>query len=251
MLKINDLEVQVNEKKILSNFNLNINDGEIHVIMGPNGIGKSTICKTIMGDSNYQVTKGSIIYNQEDLLKMDVTKRARKGVMLINQSPIAIEGVTNSEMLKSALQEKTGEHIDIFKFNKKLQEICQMLGLLNNFIHREINVGMSGGERKKNELMHMWVLEPSLILLDELDSGLDVDALKLCSENIMKYYQKYKPSILIITHHTSILDVIKPDFVHVIKNGRIVKTGSLELAKQIENEGFNGANEVEKKDRHE
>ena len=189
MLKINDLEVQVNEKKILSNFNLNINDGEIHVIMGPNGIGKSTICKTIMGDSNYQ--------------------------------------------------------------NKKLQEICQMLGLLNNFIHREINVGMSGGERKKNELMHMWVLEPSLILLDELDSGLDVDALKLCSENIMKYYQKYKPSILIITHHTSILDVIKPDFVHVIKNGRIVKTGSLELAKQIENEGFNGANEVEKKDRHE
>ena len=192
MLKINNLTVKADNKEILHDFNLNINDGEIHVIMGPNGIGKSTIVNTIMGNKNYEVTEGSIEYNNEDLLKMDTTTRARKGLMLINQSPIAIEGVTNAEMLRSAIQEKNQERVNIFEFNKKLQDICKKLDIPTSFIHRNINDGMSGGERKKNELMHMWMLEPKFLMLDELDSGLDVDALKVCSNSIMEYYKEYK-----------------------------------------------------------
>lgn len=239
MLKINNLTVKADNKEILHDFNLNINDGEIHVIMGPNGIGKSTIVNTIMGNKNYEVTKGSIEYNNEDLLKMDTTTRARKGLILINQSPIAIEGVTNAEMLRSAIQEKNQEKVNIFEFNKKLQDICKKLDIPTSFIHRNINDGMSGGERKKNELMHMWMLEPKFLMLDELDSGLDVDALKVCSNSIMEYYKEYKPSILIITHHTQILDIIKPDYVHIIKDGTICYTGNLETARKIENQGFN------------
>ena len=154
--------------------------------------GKSTIVNNIMGNKNYEVTKGSIEYNNEDLLKMDTTTRARKGLMLINQSPIAIEGVTNAEMLRSAIQEKNQEKVNIFEFNKKLQDICKKLDIPTSFIHRNINDGMSGGERKKNELMHMWMLEPKFLMLDELDSGLDVDALKVCSNSIMEYYKEYK-----------------------------------------------------------
>ena len=241
MLKINDLTVKADNKEILHDFNLNINDGEIHVIMGPNGIGKSTIVNTIMGNKNYEVTKGSIEYNNEDLLKMDTTTRARKGLMLINQSPITIEGVTNAEMLRSAIQEKNQEKVNIFEFNKKLQDICKKLDIPTSFIHRNINDGMSGGERKKNELMHLWMLEPSLIILDELDSGLDVDALKVCANSIMEYYheKEEKVSILIITHHSNILDIIKPDYVHIIKDKHINFTGDINTAKRIEENGFN------------
>ena len=238
MLKINNLTVKADNKEILHDFNLNINEGEIHVIMGPNGIGKSTIVNTIMGNKNYEVTEGSIEYNNEDLLKMDTTTRARKGLMLINQSPIAIEGVTHAEMLRSAIQEKKQEKVNIFEFNKKLQDICKKLDIPTSFIHRNINDGMSGGERKKNELMHMWMLEPKFLMLDELDSGLDVDALKVCSNSIMEYYKEYKPSILIITHHTQILDIIKPDYVHIMNEGTIVKTGDANLANSILENGY-------------
>lgn len=238
MLKIDNLKIEVDNKEILENFNLNINDGEIHVIMGPNGIGKSSICKTIMGDNKYKITAGTITYNGKELNNLTPTSRARMGLMLISQNPITIEGVTNAEMLRSALEEKTASHVDIFKFNRKMQEICDKLNLPRSFIHRNINDGMSGGERKKNELLHMWILEPNFIILDELDSGLDVDALKLCGKSIMEYYQQYKPSILIITHHTQILDTITPDYVHIIKNKTIALTGDLNTAKQIEQSGF-------------
>ena len=240
MLKINNLTVNVFDKTILNRFNLNIGDGEIHALMGPNGVGKSTICKTILGDKNYQISEGEILYNSHLLNDMNTTERARLGIFLLNQNPIAIEGVSNAEMLRTVLSEKNDIPVDIFKFNNKMLEICKKIDLPANFIHRNINEGMSGGERKKNELLHLWMLEPSFIILDEVDSGLDVDAIKLVANSIMEYYNQYKPSILIITHHEAILDLIKPEYVHIIKDGTIVETGDINLAKNIEKNGFNG-----------
>ena len=241
MLKIENLSLRVEDKELLNDFNLSIKDGEIHAIMGPNGIGKSSICKAIMGDSKYEITKGKIIYNGIDMKDMDTTTRAQKGIMLINQSPLAIEGVSNADMLRMALANREGHSIDLYKFNKKIQEVCKRLDIPASFIHRSINDGMSGGERKKNELMHMWMLEPKFLILDELDSGLDVDALKVCANSIMDYYESQNKtvSILIITHHSNILDIIKPDFVHIIKDKHISFTGDISVAKKIEENGFN------------
>lgn len=241
MLKIENLSLQVEDKVLLENFNLEIKDGEIHAIMGPNGIGKSSICKAIMGDSKYEITEGKILYNGIDMKDMDTTARAQKGIMLINQSPLAIEGVSNADMLRMALANREGHSVDLYKFNKKIQEVCKRLEIPASFIHRSINDGMSGGERKKNELMHMWMLEPSLLILDELDSGLDVDALKICANSIMDYYHAKNEaiSILIITHHSNILDIIKPNYVHIIKDKHISFTGDVTVAKKIEANGFN------------
>ena len=241
MLSIKDLTVKVGDKTILNNFNLDINKNEIHTIMGINGIGKSTICKVIMGDKNYQVINGSIFYNDINLLELDTTERARLGIFLINQNPIEIEGVSNSEMLRTALGEKTGKQVDIFDFNKKVANACNILNIDKSFIHRGINEGMSGGEKKKNELLHMFILEPSLIILDELDSGLDVDNLKTVCSAIKEYLNNHEASLLIVTHHKTILELIKPDYVHLISNGNISKTGDFQLAEQIEKEGFSNA----------
>ena len=239
MLKIENLCLSVSDKEILKNFNLTINDGEIHAIMGPNGIGKSSICKAIMGDTNYEIKEGSITFDDVLLNEVSTTERANMGLMLINQSPLAIEGVSNADMLRMALASKTGSPVDLYKFNKKIQEVCKRLDIPASFIHRSINDGMSGGERKKNELMHMWMLEPKFLILDELDSGLDVDALRICASSIMEYYREKKISILIITHHSNILDIIKPDYVHIIKDKHISYTGDISTAKLIEKNGFN------------
>ena len=241
MLLIKNLSAYINDKKILDEIDLKIEDGKIHALMGPNGTGKSTICKILLGSKEYKLD-GSILYNGEDITKLEPNEIANKGLFLLNQNPIHVEGVTNAEMLRVALKEKYDKPVDIFSFNKELENICDMLDLPRSFIHREINVGMSGGERKKNELMHMWMLKPDFIILDEIDSGLDVDALKLCSESLKKYYDEYKPSILIITHHSSILKYLKPDFVHVLKKGKIVKNGDYKLALDIEKNGFNEKN---------
>lgn len=238
MLKIENLCLSVSDKEILKNFNLTINDGEIHAIMGPNGIGKSSICKAIMGDTNYEIKEGSITFDDVLLNEISTTERANMGLMLINQSPLAIEGVSNADMLRMALASKTGSPVDLYKFNKKIQEVCKKLEIPASFIHRSINDGMSGGERKKNELMHMWMLEPKFLILDELDSGLDVDALRICANSIMEYYREKKISILIITHHSNILDIIKPDYVHIIKDKHISYTGDISTAKLIEKNGF-------------
>ena len=187
MLTIKNLSVSVGEKEILKDFNLTVNEKEVHAIMGPNGIGKSTICKTIMGDPNYIVTSGSIFYNDTDLLKLNVSERARLGIYLLNQSPIEIPGVSNAEMLRLRLNENNPNPISIFDFNKKMTSICEKLDIPKSFIHRGINEGMSGGERKKNELLHLWMLEPSLIILDELDSGLDIDSLKTVTNSLNEY----------------------------------------------------------------
>ncbi|MBQ6687555.1 MAG: Fe-S cluster assembly ATPase SufC [Bacilli bacterium] len=238
MLQIKNLTASVERKKIINGLDLEINDSEIHVLMGPNGVGKSTICKILLKDENYTISSGVIIFNGTKINDLNTTEVARLGIYLVNQNPIGIEGVTNAEMLRTALSDITGERVGIFEFNKKLENICKELDIPKEFIHREINVGMSGGERKKNELMHLWMLEPKFIILDELDSGLDVDALKVVSESINKYYEKFKPSILIITHHNKILEYIKPHKVHVLKDGKIIKSGDITLAKEIENSGF-------------
>ena len=254
MLSISKLSVSVADKEILNNFNLDIEEGTTHVLMGPNGIGKSTICRTLLKDPNYIVNSGTITYNNQDLSQLTTTQISRLGIMMISQSPIAIEGVTNAEMLRMALSQKNNEHIDIFKFSKEAKEICQKIGLPESFLHRDINSGMSGGERKKNELLHIWMLKPSFLILDEIDSGLDVDALKLVANSIKEYQQLTNCSILLVTHNPKLLEILKPDFIHIVKDKKIIKTGDYSLAQEIEKLGFNSVfktNEVGTKDKNE
>lgn len=249
MLSINKLTVLVDNKEILKDFSLDIKEGETHALMGPNGVGKSTICRCLLKDPNYIIKQGDIIYNDHNLKDLSTTEISRLGIMMINQSPIAIEGVTNAEMLRMALSEKTGEHIDIFKFSKQAKEICQKLSIPENFLHRDINSGMSGGERKKNELLHIWMLKPNFLILDEVDSGLDVDALKIVANSIKEYQSITNCSILLITHNPKLLEILKPDYVHILKDKKIIKTGDQSLASYIEKSGFSqvsGTNDIER-----
>ena len=241
MLKIDNLNVQVLDKVILENFSLEIKPGEIHALMGPNGAGKSTISKVIMRDETYEISSGSITYNEKDLISMSTTDIARNGILLVNQNPIEIQGVTNAEMLRTALTDAGRMDMNILEFNRKMTNICNKLNLPISFIHRDINYHMSGGEKKKNELLHMWMLEPKCIILDEVDSGLDVDSLKIVANSILDYYQEFNPSILIITHQKSLLDILKPQYVHVLSNKKIIKTGDYNLALDIFEKGFSGA----------
>lgn len=238
MLEIQNLTLSVAQKTILKNINLKIDSGEIHVLMGPNGVGKSTICKSIMQFPGYTKEQGQIIFDGEDITNAATDVIAKQGIMYIMQSPTAVEGVTNAELLRTALSEKSSEHVDIFKFNKELETICQKISLPKTFIHRSTNDGMSGGERKKNELLHMWILKPKLLLLDEIDSGLDIDALKIVANSIKEYHQEFNASIILITHNPQLLEIIQPDYIHILKNQRIVKTGGQELIKEIMTKGF-------------
>lgn len=238
MLKINNLTVKAEDKVILDKFNLEIPDAEIHVLMGPNGTGKSTICKAIMHHPDYEITKGEIVYNDVLLNKVSTTEIAREGIFLLSQNPVEVEGITNAEMLRNVIGERTGERVDIFKFNKRLNEVCSIIDLPKPFVHRDINFNMSGGEKKKNELLHLFMLEPSFIILDEIDSGLDVDALKTVGKSLRKYYDLYKPAILIVTHHADILKYFDDYKVHILKNGSILRSGDKSLVKEIENMGF-------------
>lgn len=238
MLEINNLEVKVSEKVILNDFNLKINDGEIHALMGPNGAGKSSICKVILNHPDYEVTKGTYIFDNNDLSKLSTTEISRLGIFLISQNPSEIEGVTNSEMLRSVIGEITKEKVDIFKLNDELQSICKNIDLSKSFIHRDINFNMSGGEKKKNELMHLFILKPKFIILDEIDSGLDIDAIKTVGASLKKYYEEYKPSILIITHNSKIFKYLAPEFVHIINEGKIISSGDASLIDDIEINGF-------------
>lgn len=237
MLNVENLSIFVSDNCLLDNISFNINPGEIHVFMGKNGIGKSSLAKAIMGDNNYKV-KGIIKYNNKELTKLNIYDRAKEGIYLVNQSPISIEGVTNAEMLRMALFEKTKKNVNIFDFNKELESICKLLELDKKFIHSEINVGASGGERKKIELLHMWILKPSFIILDEIDSGLDVDALKVVANSIKKYYKEYKPAIMIITHNSNFISNFDNYYVHLINDKKIVKSGDKSLAKEILTKGY-------------
>ncbi len=238
MLTIKNVSVKADNKEILHDFNLEIKDNEIHALMGPNGVGKSTICRAILKDPNYEITGGNIIYNDKNLKDLTTTDISRLGIMMITQAPIAIEGVTNAEMLRLALSERSKEHVDIFKFSKEAKAICEKLAIPENFLHREINNGMSGGERKKNELLHIWMLKPSFLILDEVDSGLDVDALKIVSKSLKEYQQVTNCSILLITHNPKLLETLKPDYIHILKGKKIIKTGDYTLSEEIEKYGF-------------
>jgi len=245
MLTIKDLCVSIKDKKILKDFSINIGDGEVHAVMGPNGVGKSTLSKVIMGDPNYNVTKGSIIYNGKDIKDLEVDERARLGIFMAMQNPIAIDGIKNSEFLKTALSTIENRNVSIFEFIKAMDKATDDLEMDSNMLHRSINKGFSGGEKKKNEILQMKILKPSLLILDELDSGLDVDSLKIVCKNINDYLKEYpKTSVLIITHYSRILDYIKPDYVHAFIDGHIVKTDNASFAKEIEKHGYSGLNEV-------
>lgn len=240
MLIIKDLTVKVENKIVLKDFNLTINDGEVHVIMGPNGIGKSTLTKVLMADDNYKVLSGDIIYDGKSILKLKTDERARLGIFLAMQNPLEIDGVTNSDFLRTALSSKEEKNINLYSFIKKLNTAKEELKMPNEMVHRSVNKGFSGGEKKKNEILQMKMLEPKLIILDEIDSGVDVDSLKIVGNNINDYKKEHESSsYIVITHYTHLLKYFKPDYVHVIDDGKIVKTGDYSLAKEIEDNGFN------------
>ena len=238
MLKIENLNVSVSDKKILNDFNLLINDGEIHAIMGPNGTGKSTLSKVIMRDEEYRVLSGNITFDNNDILKMSTDEVARLGIFLAMQYPISIEGVSNADMLRTSLSIKNKSMINLYKFITELEGYYEKLNFDKSKIHSSVNEGLSGGERKKNEIIGMNMLKPKFIILDEIDSGVDVDNLKVIAESIKKYQEESKASLLIITHYPHILNYIKPNYVHIMNNGSIVKTGDYSLALSIEKNGY-------------
>ena len=241
MLKLENLSVKVKDTDnlILDNLNLNINNSEVHVIMGPNGTGKSTLSKAIMGHYKFDVVSGNIIFNDEDITNLEVNERAKKGIFLCMQDPTVIEGVSNSEFLRTARSEITGEKVNLFKFIKDMESSMKDVGLDSSMLHRSLNSGFSGGEKKKNEVLQLKFLQPKFIILDELDSGLDVDSLRIACENINNYMEENpETSVLIITHYPRILEYIKPDFVHILMDGKIQKTGDYSLAGQIEKDGY-------------
>ena len=238
ILNIDNLTVKVAGKTILKDFCLEIKSGEIHAIMGPNGTGKSTLTKVIMGDTNYEIVKGTISYNGKVINDMAVNERAKLGIFLGMQMPMAIEGVTNADFLRSALRAKEGDKFKLLPFIREVDELTKKLHMDPDMIHRGINDGFSGGERKKNEILQMNILKPDVVLLDEIDSGLDVDSLRLVGESVMDYYNDRKPAILLVTHYQRLLDYIKPDFIHIMKDGKIVLSGDKTLALKIEEEGY-------------
>ncbi len=239
MLSIKNLTVKVDDKIILNDFNLSIKDGEVHVIMGPNGVGKSTLTKAIMKDKNYKIISGDIIYDGNRINDMKTDEVARLGVFLAMQNPIEIDGVTNLDFLRTALS-SNDKSINLYSFMKETETEVKSLQMTSDMLNRSLNKGFSGGEKKKNEILQMKILKPNFIILDEIDSGVDVDSLKVISKNINDYKQENKKSsYLIITHYTHLLKYIKPDYVHTLKDGKIFLTGDYSLAKKIEENGFN------------
>lgn len=241
MLKINNLSAKVVSTGtcIIDKLNLEIGDGEIHAIMGPNGTGKSTLSKVIMGHYQYEIVDGKIYFNDKLLNDLDTCERARCGIFLSMQDPAIIDGVSTSEFIRTAVNEVSGEKSSIFSFVKELESNMEQLRLNKDMVHRSLNKGFSGGEKKKNEILQLKFLKPKFIILDELDSGLDVDSLKIVCREINSY-KKDNPdtSILIITHYPRILEMIVPDFVHIMNNGSIKKTGDKLLALEVEKDGY-------------
>lgn len=241
MLEINDLHVAVEGKAILKGVNLTIRNGEVHVLMGPNGSGKSTLSNVLVGNPRYEVTQGSIVFNGKDLLALSPEDRAHEGIFMSFQAPTEIPGVSMTNFLRAALNAKRKyfglEPLPAQEFLKLLREKRQLVGLDARFMNRGVNEGFSGGERKRNEIFQMAVLEPLFSILDETDSGLDVDALRTVAEGFQSL-RTPQTSALVITHYQRMLDYMKPDFVHVLADGRIIRDGDVSLGYEIEEKGF-------------
>ncbi|MCM3745432.1 Fe-S cluster assembly ATPase SufC [Sporosarcina luteola] len=238
-LEIKDLHVEIEGKEILKGVNLTINTGEIHAIMGPNGTGKSTLASAIMGHPKYEVTSGSVLLDGEDVLEMEVDERAKAGLFLAMQYPSEINGVTNADFMRSAInaRREEGDEISLMKFIRELDSKMDVLEMDQDMATRYLNEGFSGGEKKRNEILQLMMLKPKFAVLDEIDSGLDIDALKVVSNGINEMRGEGF-GCLIITHYQRLLDYITPDFVHVMMQGRVVKSGGAELAKQLEEAGY-------------
>ncbi|MDQ6990732.1 MAG: Fe-S cluster assembly ATPase SufC [Mariprofundaceae bacterium] len=247
MLEIKDLHVSVDGKKILKGLNLTINAGEVHAIMGPNGAGKSTLSNVIAGRDGYEITSGSVTYKGDDLLAMSPEERAWAGVFLAFQYPVEIPGVNNTYLLKAGVNAKRKhqglDELDAFDFMSVVKEKAKLVELDPSFLSRSVNEGFSGGEKKRNEIFQMAVLEPSLALLDETDSGLDIDALRIVAGGVNKLRSADR-AIVMITHYQRLLDYIEPDFVHVLANGIILKTGDKSLALELEEHGYDWVKET-------
>ncbi|WP_436855239.1 Fe-S cluster assembly ATPase SufC [Staphylococcus caeli] len=238
-LEIKDLHVSIEDKEILKGVNLTINTGEIHAIMGPNGTGKSTLSSAIMGHPSYEVTKGEVLLDGVNILELEVDERAKAGLFLAMQYPSEITGVTNADFMRSAINAKReeGEEINLMQFIKKLDKEMDYLDIDQDMAQRYLNEGFSGGEKKRNEILQLMMLEPKFAILDEIDSGLDIDALKVVSKGINQMRGEEFGS-LIITHYQRLLNYITPDHVHVMFGGKVVTSGGPELAKRLEEEGY-------------
>ena len=246
MVEIKDLYANIGEKKILKGLNLELEEGKVHVIMGPNGAGKSTLSKAIVGHYDIEVEKGEILYKGENIVEEEPEIRALKGIFMSFQNPVEVPGVNNAYFLRTAVNAKRKfegkEELNAAEFLRKAKELAKELGMKPELLNRSLNEGFSGGEKKRNETLQMLMFEPDFIILDEIDSGLDVDALRAVSEGINKL-KDGKRTFLIITHYSRILDYVGPDFVHVLKDGKIIKSGGPELVAKLEEEGYTALGE--------
>lgn len=237
-LTIKNLYVSIENVQILKGINLEINNKEIHALMGPNGQGKSTLLSAIMGDPRYTIDSGEIYLDGEDVLKMSVDERSRAGIFLGMQYPAEIGGVNNSDFLRAAMNARLEKPISLFGFIKEMEQAIQDLGMKSEMAHRNLNEGFSGGEKKRNEIIQMKLLKPSFAMLDEIDSGLDVDALKIVADAVEKLYSEQDLSMLVVSHYERFLDLIKPTHVHIILDGKIVETGEYDLISKIDQDGY-------------
>ncbi len=247
MLEINNLKATIGTTEILRGLSLSVNAGEVHAIMGPNGSGKSTLAQVIAGHADYEVTDGTVTYKGNNLLELEPEERAREGIFLGFQYPVEIAGVNNAYLLKASMNAKRKhqglEEIDAFEFLKLAKEKMALLGMDPKFLNRGVNEGFSGGEKKRNEILQMAMLEPSLAILDETDSGLDIDALRAVAEGVNSLRTPDR-AIILVTHYQRLLDYIEPDFVHVLSEGRIVRSGDKSLALQLEEKGYDWVREA-------
>ena len=238
LLEVKNLSVQVEEKQILKDLSIDICAGETHVLMGPNGAGKSTLGYILMGNPKYSASSGKILFKNEDITNLPADKRAKMGMFLSFQEPLEIPGLSLETFLRSAYNQRTGKRVRLMDFHKKMMQCMDILHMNTDYAQRDLNVGFSGGEKKKSEILQMMMAEPDLAILDETDSGLDVDACRLVSEGVRAYQENQKGALLIITHSTRILESLHIDYTHVLMDGKIVATGDASLVDRINREGY-------------